>query len=108
MATEMLMPQMGESIAEATILKWIKTEGDVVEKDETILEISTDKVDSEIPAPASGKIIKISAQEGDTVAVKSVIAVIGEEGESANVATPVEATSNTCLLYTSPSPRDRG
>ena len=87
MATEMLMPQMGESIAEATILKWIKTEGDVVEKDETILEISTDKVDSEIPAPASGKIIKIIAQEGDTVAVKSVIAVIGEEGESVSDST---------------------
>ena len=95
MATEMLMPQMGESIAEATILKWIKTEGDVVEKDETILEISTDKVDSEIPAPASGKIIKIIAQEGDTVAVKSVIAVIGEEGESA------EASSSSSPAPTS-------
>jgi len=98
------MPQMGESIAEATILKWIKTEGDVVEKDETILEISTDKVDSEIPAPASGKIIKIVAQEGDTVAVKSVIAVIGEEGESAEVAAEATVeTSSTASNETSSS-----
>ena len=79
----MIMPQMGESITEATILKWRKSEGDVVEKDETILEISTDKVDSEIPAPASGKLVKIIAKEGQTVAVKSVIALIGEEATAA-------------------------
>jgi 2-oxoglutarate dehydrogenase E2 component (dihydrolipoamide succinyltransferase) len=79
----MQMPQMGESIAEATILKWLKAVGDTVEKDETILEISTDKVDSEIPSPASGQILEIRAQEGETVAVKSVIAIIGEAGESA-------------------------
>jgi len=83
MATEMQMPQMGESIAEATILKWLKGVGDTVEKDETILEISTDKVDSEIPSPASGTIIEIKAEEGETVPVKSVIAIIGEAGESA-------------------------
>jgi 2-oxoglutarate dehydrogenase E2 component (dihydrolipoamide succinyltransferase) len=90
MSTEMLMPQMGESIAEATILKWRKSEGDVVEKDETILEISTDKVDSEIPAPTSGKLVKIIAKEGQTVAVKSVIAIIGEE--AAETATSTVAT----------------
>lgn len=76
MKTEMLMPQMGESIAEATILKWLKKVGDAVDKDETILEISTDKVDSEIPAPASGVIVEIRANEGQTVPVKSIIAVI--------------------------------
>jgi len=67
---------MGESIAEATILKWLKKEGDEVKKDETILEISTDKVDSEIPAPESGVLVEILADEGDTVEVKSKIAVI--------------------------------
>ncbi len=74
MKVEMVMPQMGESITEGTILKWIKKEGDVVEKDENILEISTDKVDSEIPAPAAGKIVAILAAEGETVPVGQVIA----------------------------------
>ena len=87
MKTEMMMPQMGESIAEATILKWLKAVGDTVEKDETILEISTDKVDSEIPAPASGILVELKAKEGETVAVKSVIAII-ETDKSASVQPP--------------------
>lgn len=86
MKTEMLMPQMGESIAEATILKWLKGVGDAVEKDQTILEISTDKVDSEIPAPASGVIVELKAKEGDTVPVKSVIAIIETEAGAAKPA----------------------
>lgn len=81
---------MGESIAEATILKWHKGVGDTVEKDQTILEISTDKVDSEIPAPASGVIAELKAKEGDTVAVKSIIAII-ETDLSAKVEAKVEA-----------------
>ncbi len=76
MKVEMVMPQMGESIAEGTILKWVKKVGDVVKKDENILEISTDKVDSEIPAPAAGRIVELKANEGDTVPVGQVIAVI--------------------------------
>jgi 2-oxoglutarate dehydrogenase E2 component (dihydrolipoamide succinyltransferase) len=76
MKIEMIMPQMGESVAEATILKWHKGVGDEVKLDESILEISTDKVDSEIPAPASGVIVELKAQEGETVAVKTVIAII--------------------------------
>jgi len=83
MKVEMVMPQMGESIAEATISKWLKKEGDLVKKDETILEISTDKVDSEIPAPAAGIIKEIRFQEGAVVAVKAVIAVIETEGAAA-------------------------
>ncbi|MEZ4649240.1 MAG: dihydrolipoamide acetyltransferase family protein [Candidatus Eisenbacteria bacterium] len=73
---DMVMPQMGESIAEGTILKWLKAVGDTVEKDENILEISTDKVDSEIPAPASGVLVELKANEGDVVPVGEVVAVI--------------------------------
>lgn len=93
MRQEMVMPQMGESIAEATILKWHKGVGDQVEKDQTILEISTDKVDSEIPSPASGTIVEIIAQEGDTVEVKSVIAVIETDASAAASATNGQASA---------------
>ena len=79
MQFEMVMPKMGESITEGTILKWLKKVGDVVEKDEIILEISTDKVDSEIPTPVAGKIEKFLAQEGDTVDVGITIAIIDAE-----------------------------
>jgi len=79
----MVMPKMGESITEGTILKWLKSEGDVVEMDEIILEISTDKVDSEIPTPVAGKISKFIAQEGDTVDVGVAIALIEAENGAA-------------------------
>ena len=71
------MPQMGESIAEGTIVRWIKKVGDTVDRDEPLFEISTDKVDAEIPSPAAGVVSEIRAQEGETVAVNSVVAVIG-------------------------------
>ncbi len=86
MKTEMLMPQMGESIAEATIIRWHKSIGDFVKKDETILEISTDKVDSEIPSPEAGYLVEIKAEAGATVAVKSIIAVIDSEASGSNPA----------------------
>ena len=73
---ELIMPKMGESIMEATILKWVKKVGDTVEEDETILEIATDKVDSEIPSPVDGKIAEILFQEEDVVEVGKVIALI--------------------------------
>ena len=80
MATvELVMPKMGESIMEATILSWNKKVGDSVEEDETILEIATDKVDSEVPSPADGIITKILFKEGDVVPIGTVIAVIGSE-----------------------------
>ncbi|MHC4938089.1 MAG: dihydrolipoamide acetyltransferase family protein [Planctomycetota bacterium] len=81
MATEVVMPQMGESIAEGTITKWMKQVGEKIERDEALLEISTDKVDTEIPSPAAGVLVKIIAEEGATVEVGTVIAMIGEEGE---------------------------
>lgn len=92
MKVDMVMPQMGESITEATILKWRKKVGDVVAQDETLLEISTDKVDSEIPAPAAGRIVEIIAEEGQTVAVKSVVARIETEaGAAASKSAPTPA-----------------
>src|SRR5437762_6544813 len=80
MATDVVMPQMGESIAEGTIVRWIKKVGDTVERDEPLFEISTDKVDAEIPSPAAGVITEIRANEGQTVDVNTVVAVIGEAG----------------------------
>ena len=77
MPTDVLMPQMGESIFEGTITKWLKQPGDAVEKDEPLLEISTDKVDAEIPAPAAGVLSEIKFPEGATVQVNTVIAVLG-------------------------------
>ena len=74
------MPQMGESIAEGTIVRWIKKVGDKVDRDEPLFEISTDKVDAEIPSPAAGVISEIRVKEGETVPVNSVVAVIGEAG----------------------------
>lgn len=76
MKHDMVMPKMGESITEGTIIKWLKQVGDTVDKDEIILEISTDKVDSEIPTPVAGKIVELLAGEGDTVEVGNVIAKI--------------------------------
>jgi 2-oxoglutarate dehydrogenase E2 component (dihydrolipoamide succinyltransferase) len=81
MATNVVMPQMGESIAEGTIVRWIKKVGDSVDRDEPLFEISTDKVDAEIPSPGAGVLTEIKVKEGETVAVNSVVAVIGSAGE---------------------------
>jgi 2-oxoglutarate dehydrogenase E2 component (dihydrolipoamide succinyltransferase) len=83
MATNVVMPQMGESIAEGTIVRWIKKLGDQVDRDEPLFEISTDKVDAEIPSPAAGVLSDIRVKEGETVPVNSVVAVIGGAGGAA-------------------------
>jgi pyruvate dehydrogenase E2 component (dihydrolipoamide acetyltransferase) len=80
--TNVVMPQMGESIAEGTIVRWIKKVGDQVDRDEPLFEISTDKVDAEIPSPAAGRLAEIKVKEGETVPVNSVVAVIGGAGEA--------------------------
>lgn len=88
---ELIMPKMGESITEATILKWLKKEGDTVKIDEPVLEIATDKVDSEVPSPFAGTITKILYKVGDVIAVNKPIAVISSEGAAAQPsATPAE------------------
>ena len=93
MSTEVVMPQMGESIAEGTITKWLKKVGERVERDEPLFEISTDKVDAEIPSPAAGTLTEVRYKEGDTVEVNTVVAVLDGDGASAPAppaAKPVE------------------
>jgi 2-oxoglutarate decarboxylase len=90
------MPAMGDSVAEGTVLEWRKQEGDPVDVDETLVEISTDKVDAEVPSPAAGTVVKIYAAEGETVTVGAVLAEISTNGDSASaeaLATPVSAES---------------
>jgi pyruvate dehydrogenase E2 component (dihydrolipoamide acetyltransferase) len=83
MATDIVMPQMGESIVEGTITKWLKKPGDKIQRDEPLFEISTDKVDAEIPAPASGVLSEIKVSEGTTVQVNTVVGTIASDGEGA-------------------------
>ena len=89
MSTEVVMPQMGESIAEGTITKWLKKVGERVERDEPLFEISTDKVDAEIPSPAAGTLTEVRYKEGDTVEVNTVVAVL--DGDQASAAAPAPA-----------------
>jgi len=103
--TDVVMPKMGESITEGTILEWKKQVGDSINKDETLLEISTDKVDSEIPSPATGTIVEIIAQVNDTIPVGDVIARIGAVGEStASDNTLAETTSTEEKIAAEPKP----
>ena len=92
MPTDVVMPQMGESIFEGTITKWLKKPGDKVQRDEPLFEISTDKVDAEIPAPASGILQEIKVSEGNTVQVNTVVGVIGD-GSSASASAPAKAAA---------------
>ena len=92
-ATEVVMPQMGESITEGTVSKWLKAVGDKIEKDEPLLEISTDKVDAEVPSPVAGTLLEIRTNEGETVEVGSVVGLVGAEGAS-SVSSPESQTSN--------------
>src|SRR5687767_16012642 len=97
MSTPVVMPQMGESIAEGTIVRWIKKVGDNVDRDEPLFEISTDKVDAEIPSPGAGVLTEIKVKEGETVPVNSVVAVIG----GTSVGAPREAPTGDAAA---PSP----
>ena len=93
MAVDVIMPQMGESIFEGTITKWLKKPGDKVQRDEPLFEISTDKVDAEIPAPASGVLQEIKVAEGNTVQVNTIVGTISADGESA----AAHAMTTNCL-----------
>jgi pyruvate dehydrogenase E2 component (dihydrolipoamide acetyltransferase) len=100
--TEVVMPQMGESIFEGTITKWLKKVGDAVQKDEPLFEISTDKVDAEIPSPAAGVLSEIKASEGETVQINTVVAVIGGAAvaSGAPIAPPVAASKASSAAAT--------
>src|SRR5262245_27554975 len=108
MATDVVMPQMGESLAEGTVTKWLKQVGDKIERDEPLFEISTDKVDSVIPAPAAGYLTAIKVQEGTTVDINTVVAVIdaqapsGAPAPAAPAPPPTAPTSGELPRDTSP------
>jgi len=110
MPTPVLMPQMGESITEGTIVRWIKKVGDAVDRDEPLFEISTDKVDAEIPSPVAGVLSEIRVREGETVAVDSVVATIGGEVavETAGDATPQPDGTPTSLHASAAEDRGAG
>src|SRR6187431_1427290 len=90
---DITMPQLGETVTEGTITKWFKAVGDTVNEDEPLFEVSTDKVDSEVPSPVSGTLTEIKVQEGDTVDVGVVLAVVGDAaGAPADAEAPAPAT----------------
>src|SRR4030081_328614 len=104
---DVLMPQMGESIAEGTLSKWLKKVGDPIKRDEPLFEISTDKVDAEIPAPAAGTLAEIKVQEGQTVPVQTLVAVIETEKgatASAPAAAPAPPKSEAPKAAPAPAP----
>ena len=101
--TDVVMPQMGESIAEGTIVRWVKKVGDTVERDEPLFEISTDKVDAEIPSPVAGVISEIRAKEGETVPVNSVVAVIAPAGSRPAAAAPAPVPA-PAVAHSAPPP----
>src|SRR5689334_14691409 len=94
MPTEILMPELGESVHEGTVSRWLKKEGDLVKEDEPVVEIMTDKVNTELPSPATGVLSKILIQEGDQVEVFHAMGIIDEQGSAAGSKTaPAAATA---------------
>ena len=106
--TEVLMPQMGESITEGTITKWLKKVGDTVQRDEPIFEISTDKVDAEIPSPVAGVLSEIKVPEGSTVTINTVVAVIGGAAGKASAAPATKVSEPTSPAAAVPPPASEG
>jgi pyruvate dehydrogenase E2 component (dihydrolipoamide acetyltransferase) len=104
MATEVVMPQMGESIAEGTITKWLKNVGDHVDRDEPLFEISTDKVDAEIPSPAAGTLTEVRFKEGETVEVNTVVAVLDGTGPQPETSAKGEAAAPAAAPLESAAP----
>src|ERR1019366_8351589 len=102
--TDVVMPQMGESIVEGTLTKWLKKPGERIERDEPLFEISTDKVDTEIPSPAAGVVSEILVEEGKTVGINTVLARIEESGVVAPVAPVAPGPEGTPLSPVSPEP----
>jgi len=113
MGTEVVMPQLGESVIEGTVTKWLKGEGEAIEEFEALLEINTDKVDTEIPSPASGDLLKVYVTEGETVRAGTLLAFIGEKGEAipegTDVKLPIAEAAPTVAIETqTTSPKTEG
>ena len=104
MAVDVIMPQMGESIFEGTITKWLKKAGDKIERDEPLFEISTDKVDAEIPSPSAGVLKEIKVNEGQTVPIQTVVAVIDADGAAGSVAPAASAPAKPEAAKPAPAP----
>ncbi|MGB8541211.1 MAG: biotin/lipoyl-containing protein, partial [Candidatus Acidiferrales bacterium] len=105
MAVDVIMPQMGESIFEGTITKWLKKAGDKIERDEPLFEISTDKVDAEIPSPSAGVLKEIKVNEGQTVPIQTVVAIIDADGAAAQSGAPAPAKADAAPAKSSaPAP----
>ena len=110
MTEKILVPVLGESITEATISKWLKNKGESIIADEPIVELETDKVNLEVPAPTDGILSEVNFKNGDTVEVGAILGEISNSDQE--IKKPVEKKveekkiNNVCLLYTSPSPRD--
>ena len=103
---DVVMPQMGVSVSEGTISQWLKAEGETIEKDETLLEIATDKVDTEVPSPASGVVTRIVTPEGETVDVGALLAQIevgGSGGAAAPAPTPADEPAQQVLAAEVPA-----
>src|SRR6202167_4420136 len=103
MAVDVIMPQMGESIFEGTITKWLKKPGDKIERDEPLFEISTDKVDAEIPSPTAGVLREIKVKEGQTVPIQTIVALIDADGAAAATA-PAPAKADSPKAAAAPPP----
>ena len=106
MAKQVVMPQMGESVAEGTIVRWLKKVGDAVERDEPLFEISTDKVDAEIPSPSAGVLSEVKVREGETVPINTVVGVIDENAAKPASAAP-SAASTSAQRATVDKPADK-
>jgi pyruvate dehydrogenase E2 component (dihydrolipoamide acetyltransferase) len=105
MVVDVIMPQMGESIFEGTITKWLKKPGDKIERDEPLFEISTDKVDAEIPSPSAGVLKEIKVNEGQTVPIQTIVAVIDAGGAGAATAAPAPAPAKAEAPKSAPAPK---
>src|ERR1035438_5550402 len=103
--TDVVMPQMGESIVEGTLTKWLKKPGERVERDEPLFEISTDKVDTEIPSPVAGTLSEVLVEEGKTVGINTVVARVTEAGAAAAPAAPEAAPPPEAKPDAKPEPK---
>ena len=102
--SDVILPQLGETVTEGTITQWFKKVGDTVAEDEPLFEVSTDKVDTEVPSPVSGTLIEIRVEEGETVDVGTVIAVFGDGGEPAVAAEPAREPAAAHEQAPAPAP----